>query len=351
VQYVDSDPVLNVQIHIDRRFNRRYGFVEFKTVEITTACLTLHGVTILGWGKVDIVRPKQYNITLAQKYNITEIPSLDFSRLLGTPDSTILDEPNKIIVNNLTQQFEDCQIMEEEHVKKEDTILDEPNKIIVSNLTQQFEDCQIMEEEHVKKEEDVGLSSTVELHDSSNLSSESPLSDLGLPYDTEDESDKGSKDFNCVVKDDTDQQDQSLYTTPTMPVRRFRSKSFGTPKPKSISWASICSESDSDSEFGDDDCTVEAKKNLVIIFKDDDDTFKNNVRQTSDSSASRLSLSGVRDDRVTDMTDRVTTNDTTKSNWVTVVSKKKKNFQRIKSCPSVLDSTSRQSLSPNKTED
>jgi hypothetical protein len=323
VQYVDSDPVLNVQIHMDLRFNRRYGFVEFKTVEITTACLTLHGVTILGWGKVDVCRPKQYNITLAQKYNITEIPSLDFSRLLGTPDSTILDEPNKIIV---------------------------------SNLTQQFEDCQIMEEEHVKKEEDAGLSSTVELLDSSNLTPESH--NLGLPYDTEDEFDEGSKDFNCVVKDDADQQDQSLYTTPTMPVQRFRSKSFGTLKSKSISWASICSESDSDSEFGDDDCTVEATKNLagirrmednIIIFKDDDDTFKNDARQTSDSSASRLSLSGVRDDKVTDMTeDQVHTNDTTKSNWVTVVSNKKKNFQRINSCPAVLDSTSRQSLSPNK---
>jgi len=324
VQYVDGDPVLNVQIHRDRRFDRRYGFVEFKTVEITTTCLTLHGVTILGWGKVDVKRPKEYNITLAQKYNITEIPRLDFSRLLGTPNSTILDEPNKIIVNNLTRQLDDCQIMEEEHAKKED---------------------------------DAGISSTAceELHDSSNLTPESPLPNLGFPYDTDDEFDKGSKDFNCVVKDDTGQQVQSLYTKTKMPVKRFRSKSWGTLKSKSISWASICSESDSDSEFGDDDCTVEATKNLagirtmeekIIIFKDDD-TVKNNVRQTSDSSASCLSLLGGSDNRVTDLTDQVTMNDTTKSNWSTV-SNKNMNFRRMNSCPSVLDSPSRQSLSPNK---
>ena len=324
VQYVDGDPVLNVQIHHDRRFDRRYGFVEFKTVEITTTCLTLHGVTILGWGKVDVKRPKEYNITLAQKYNITEVPSLDFSRLLGTPDSTILDEPNKIIVNNLTRQLDDCQIMEEEHAKKE---------------------------------EYAGISSTAreELHDSSNLTPESPLPNLGFPYDTDDEFDKGSKDFNCVIKDDTDQQVRSLYTKTKMPVLRFRSESCGTLKSKSISWASICSKSDSDSEFGDDDRIVEATKNLagirtmeekIIIFKDDD-TLNNNVRQTSDSSASRLSLLGVSDNIVNDMTDQVTMNDTTKSNWSTV-SNKNMNFRRMNSCPSVLDSPCRQSLSPNK---
>lgn len=275
VQYVDGDPVLNVKIHCDRRFDRRYGFVEFKTIEITSTCLSLHGVTILGWGKVDVRRPMEYDTTLAQKYNITEIPSLNFSRLLGTPDRTIPDEPNKMIVKDLSKQLDDCQIMEEEHVIKE---------------------------------EDPGLSTMV----SSILSPESSLSNVGFPCDIEDEFDKDDE-TNCVGEDDTDQQIQSLYTRTKIPVLCYRSKSNSTLKSKSLSWASICSESDSDSEFGDDDddddCTV---KNLagirsmeenIIIFKDDD-TVKNDVRQSSDSSPSHLSLSGVRDERVTDMTDQ-----------------------------------------------
>ena len=54
-QYVDNDPIISVYINKERRF----AFLEFKTMEITTACLALDGIDVRGRGKVKVKRPNE----------------------------------------------------------------------------------------------------------------------------------------------------------------------------------------------------------------------------------------------------------------------------------------------------
>merc|ERR1740139_1065815 len=56
-----DDPILSVYINKERRF----AFVEFKTMDICTACLALDGVDVCNKGKVKIKRPNDYNPSLA----------------------------------------------------------------------------------------------------------------------------------------------------------------------------------------------------------------------------------------------------------------------------------------------
>ena len=57
----EDDPILSVYINHERRF----CFLEFKTVEMATACLALDGIDIYGKGKVKVKRPNDYNPAMA----------------------------------------------------------------------------------------------------------------------------------------------------------------------------------------------------------------------------------------------------------------------------------------------
>jgi splicing factor U2AF subunit len=88
-----EDPILSVYINHERRF----CFLEFKTVEMATACLALDGIDIEGKGKVKVKRPNDYNPTMAPKVHPSAIPQLDVSRL-GIIGGTVQDGPNKIFI-------------------------------------------------------------------------------------------------------------------------------------------------------------------------------------------------------------------------------------------------------------
>jgi splicing factor U2AF subunit len=97
----DEDPILSVYINHERRF----CFLEFKTVEMATACLALDGIDIHSKGKVKVKRPNDYNATMAPKVHPSAIPALDVSRL-GIISGTVVDGPNKIFIGGEKQLSE-----------------------------------------------------------------------------------------------------------------------------------------------------------------------------------------------------------------------------------------------------
>lgn len=103
----DEDPILSVYINHERRF----CFLEFKTVEMTTSCLALDGIDIHGRGKVKVKRPNDYNPSMAPKVHPSAIPQLDVSRL-GIISGTVQDGPNKIFIGGLHYHLSEDQVLE-----------------------------------------------------------------------------------------------------------------------------------------------------------------------------------------------------------------------------------------------
>lgn len=104
---LDEDPILSVYINHERRF----CFLEFKTVEMTTACMALDGIDINHKGKVKIKRPNDYNATMAPKVAPQNVPQLDTSKL-GIVSGTVQDGPNKVFVGGLHYHLTEAQVME-----------------------------------------------------------------------------------------------------------------------------------------------------------------------------------------------------------------------------------------------
>jgi splicing factor U2AF subunit len=101
-----EDPILSVYINPERQFS----FLEFKTVEMTTACLELDGLMMQGY-PVKIKRPNDYNPMIAPRVHPSSLPQLDVSKL-GIIASTVQDGPNKIFIGGLHYHFQDAQVME-----------------------------------------------------------------------------------------------------------------------------------------------------------------------------------------------------------------------------------------------
>ncbi len=106
-QYVDNDPIISVYINRERRF----VFLEFKTMEITTACLALDGIDVMGQGKVKVKRPNDYNAALAPMINSATAPQLDTSKL-GIVSPSVPDGPNKIFIGGLPYHLTESQVLE-----------------------------------------------------------------------------------------------------------------------------------------------------------------------------------------------------------------------------------------------
>jgi splicing factor U2AF 65 kDa subunit len=104
---LDEDPILSVYINHERRF----CFLEFKTVEMTTACMDLDGIDIRGKGKVKIKRPNDYNPAMAPKTAPQNLPQLDTSKL-GIINATVPDGPNKVFVGGLHYHLTEDQVLE-----------------------------------------------------------------------------------------------------------------------------------------------------------------------------------------------------------------------------------------------
>ena len=106
-QYVDADPILSVYINRERRF----AFLEFRTMEITTACLALDGIDVMRRGKVKVKRPNDYNAALAPVPGVAQAPRLD-TAALGIISPTVPDGPDKIFIGGLPYHLTEAQVLE-----------------------------------------------------------------------------------------------------------------------------------------------------------------------------------------------------------------------------------------------
>mmetsp|Transcript_541 Transcript_541/g.815 ORF Transcript_541/g.815 Transcript_541/m.815 type:complete len:559 (-) Transcript_541:424-2100(-) len=105
VKKIDEDPILSVYINQERRF----CFLEFKSVEMTSACMALDGINIMGRGKVKVKRPNDYNPSMAPIS--ANLPEMDVSKL-GIISSTVPDGPHKIFIGGLHYHLTEEQVLE-----------------------------------------------------------------------------------------------------------------------------------------------------------------------------------------------------------------------------------------------
>jgi splicing factor U2AF subunit len=105
VKGLDEDPILSVYINQERRF----CFLEFKSVEMTSACMALDGINVMGRGKVKIKRPNDYNVAMAPLS--LNLPEMDVSKL-GIISPTVPDGPHKIFIGGLHYHLTEDQVLE-----------------------------------------------------------------------------------------------------------------------------------------------------------------------------------------------------------------------------------------------
>ena len=101
-----QDPIISVYINRERRF----AFVEFRTIEMCTSCLSLDGINLAGRGIVKIKRPNDFNPSLLTP-DPAGMPGFDSSKL-GIVSSTVSDSPNKIFLGGLPYHLTDAQVLE-----------------------------------------------------------------------------------------------------------------------------------------------------------------------------------------------------------------------------------------------
>jgi RNA recognition motif. (a.k.a. RRM, RBD, or RNP domain) len=103
---IEEDPILSVYINRERRF----CFLEFKSVELCSSCMALDGLEVVpGQPPVKVKRPNDFNASMAPK--LSSIPELDVSRL-GIISPTVLDGPNKIFIGGLHYHMAEGQVLE-----------------------------------------------------------------------------------------------------------------------------------------------------------------------------------------------------------------------------------------------
>jgi len=106
IDVVTEDPILSVYINHERRF----CFLEFKSVELCSACMALDGLVLdPRQPPVKVKRPNDYNPALAPVN--TNIPVLDVAKL-GIIASTVNDGPNKIFIGGLHYHLVEAQVLE-----------------------------------------------------------------------------------------------------------------------------------------------------------------------------------------------------------------------------------------------
>ncbi|TMW55104.1 hypothetical protein Poli38472_013866 [Pythium oligandrum] len=96
-----------VSVYINRE--RHFAFVELKTIELTTACMNLDGVSFRGQ-PLKIRRPNDYNPSNVPK-DLGPIPQLNLAAL-GIVSTTVQDSPHKIFVGGIPYHLNDDQVKE-----------------------------------------------------------------------------------------------------------------------------------------------------------------------------------------------------------------------------------------------
>ena len=108
----EDDPILNTYINKERRF----AFLEFKSIEMCTACLAFDGIDVCGEGKVKIKRPNDFNPELLPSQTDDNVfndilRKFDVSRL-GIISPSVVDSPNKLFIGGLPYHLNEQQVME-----------------------------------------------------------------------------------------------------------------------------------------------------------------------------------------------------------------------------------------------
>ena len=103
-----EDHITSVYINRERRFS----FLEFKSIDICTACLALDGIDVCGKGKVKVKRPNDYNPGMVPPgSNPAIIQKFDASKL-GIVCNTVPDSPNKIFIGGLPYHLSESDVLE-----------------------------------------------------------------------------------------------------------------------------------------------------------------------------------------------------------------------------------------------
>jgi splicing factor U2AF subunit len=102
----EQDPVLSVNMNQERH----YAFIEFRSVEVTTACLALNGIPMNN-NPIVIKRPNDYNAQIAPIVTLDFFKQFDLSKL-GIVSPFVPDSPNKIFVDGLPFHLQDEQVKE-----------------------------------------------------------------------------------------------------------------------------------------------------------------------------------------------------------------------------------------------
>jgi splicing factor U2AF subunit len=102
-----DDPILSVYINKERHF----AFVEFKSMDVTTACLALNGMNMRNMGKIIVKRPNDYNPANAPAASPEFMRKFDVSKL-GIISSIVPDSPHKIFIGGLPYHLNEEQVME-----------------------------------------------------------------------------------------------------------------------------------------------------------------------------------------------------------------------------------------------
>lgn len=101
----DGGSVVSVYINRERHF----AFVELRTIELTTACMNLDGVSYNGQ-PLKIRRPNDYNPATVPK-DLGPIPQLNLAAL-GIVSTTVSDGPGKIFIGGLPYHLNEEQVKE-----------------------------------------------------------------------------------------------------------------------------------------------------------------------------------------------------------------------------------------------
>lgn len=101
-----KDPIVSVFINREKSF----AFVELQTIELTTACCKLDGMTYCG-NTLRIRRPNDYQPERILAQELGPIPTLSLSAL-GVVSTTVHDGPNKVFIGNLPPELGEDEIKE-----------------------------------------------------------------------------------------------------------------------------------------------------------------------------------------------------------------------------------------------
>ncbi|GLE10455.1 hypothetical protein PINS_up022577 [Pythium insidiosum] len=96
-----------VSVYINRE--RHFAFVELKSIELTTACMNLDGISFRGQ-PVKVRRPNDYNPATVPK-DLGPIPQLNLAAL-GVVSTTVQDSPSKIFIGGIPYHLTDDQVKE-----------------------------------------------------------------------------------------------------------------------------------------------------------------------------------------------------------------------------------------------